>query len=240
MLTAKHLGTRSLAAFWLGVAVGCGSSLGAAGGERRAVSREHPSSRASRRHPMSPADARGQILTAIKGGLVRRMVTNGSSLRADDLKIQTLFGPGATDATIELDSLKYDPLRKETLFWLTRPSAPRGLPLLVMAKWRPASSTGYAASGEQGSQASSASKEPSRTNPLDGPGRRRTNRVGRPLVFPGYTLLMVSQGQNYRTVRTVVPLERGYQGQLIRVKDPLTRQVLEAEVLQAGLLRQVP
>jgi flagella basal body P-ring formation protein FlgA len=44
-------------------------------------------------------------------------------------------------------------------------------------------------------------------------------------------------GHNSRITMTVIPLESGSKGQLIRVRDPANERLLTAEVVAEGLLR---
>lgn len=232
--------SRSLCALSLSVLVEWGLS-------KAALAKDHPArwrqradiGETCRQQAASKLDARSLILAAIQNGLIEQKVSNSPSLRAQDLEVQVLLSSETPDSGIELTGLEYDRFRKETLFRLSRPSDTRSLPFLVMAKWRPEYSEGEAAPADQAESVSAANHSGSLIITSAQGGQKRANHIGLPLVFPGRALLMVSQGQHYRTIRAVIPLERGNQGQHIRVRDPVTRQVLAAEVLKAGLLRQV-
>lgn len=57
------------------------------------------------------------------------------------------------------------------------------------------------------------------------------------LVKPGVTAWLVSENQGIRITQTVMPMARARAGEMVRVSDPLTHQILLAQVSGERLLR---
>jgi flagella basal body P-ring formation protein FlgA len=56
-------------------------------------------------------------------------------------------------------------------------------------------------------------------------------------VKPGVTAWLVSENQGMRITQTVMPMARARAGEMVRVSDPLTHQILLAQVSGERLLR---
>ena len=74
-------------------------------------------------------------------------------------------------------------------------------------------------------------------NPTAGQGVSRTRIKAPVLAKPGKPATLVMLGENVRITATVIPLQPGSKGQRILVRELTTARVMNAEVVDEGLLR---
>ncbi len=174
--------------------------------------------------------SRGEIFRAIELGLAQKGLAGERALRPEDLRIQSSLPERGADVGLEVKSIGYDPIRRETVFELWASHEPQYLPFKVTTRIDP-QSLGLAVrlAGMPDDSAPSAGA-PS--------GREKAKVAPKPPVLarPGKPATLIMQGQNLRVTLSVEPLQPGTKGQCIRVRDLSTSRVMSAEVVDEGLL----
>jgi len=204
---------------------------------------------------------RSEILQAIHAALGRQGFVDMENLRLEDLKLQTVVRVTQEDAGLQVKKIEFDPVRGETRFRLWTSTEPHLLPFQVMANWHPLVPVLVAqrdlgprdvVSGAdfrlERRMATPWLGQPALTpEELAGHRARRRIRAGEvvtremfqatALAVPGKPAKLVVERRNLRILITVVPLQPGFKGQCIRVRDLATHRIMKAEVVAAGLLR---
>ena len=126
----------------------------------------------------------------------------------------------------------FDPLRRETVFELWASQEPQYLPFEVTTRRDPRS-LGLA-TGMGLVEAGGGHQTESPTTGQRGGSDRSKPPV---LAKPGTPATLIMLGQNVRITTTVVPLQPGSKGQCILVRDTTTARVMNAEVVDEGLLQ---
>jgi hypothetical protein len=205
--------------------------------------------------------SRGEILQAIRDDLARKGIRDSAELRPEDLRIQLAVSVSGEDAGLQVKRIGFDPTRRETIFQLWTSKNPHLLPFQVVTKldpqtlglvpppgWKPEDIVRSADRpvGQPGGPVGSTRMQITSAVP---PGWR-TPELGQavqgsspaksrptPLARPGRPATLVMFGHNSRITTTVIPLESGSKGQVIRVRDPANARLLTAEVVAEGLLQ---
>lgn len=122
------------------------------------------------------------------------------------------------DPGLRVTHIESDPLHQQTRFRLWTSNEPANLPfyVTVMGNLKLAART-------------------TQVGPIKGNVAGFAPR-SEALVKPGQPVRLVIQGEDYRITTTVMPLEQGMMGQEIRVRDPLTKRIFQAQVAGPGLL----
>jgi len=174
--------------------------------------------------------SRLEIFRAIQNDLARQGVAGRDALRPDDLQIQSSISVRQDDVGLVVKRIGYDPIRREIVFEMWTSHESQYLPFSVTTRRDPLS-LGLGRVLDR------------RPEDSDGEGSRLRQAASRtrprPLVLakPGKPSTLVMQGQNVRITTTVVPLQPGYKGQLILVRDAASARVMRAEVVDEGLLQ---
>jgi hypothetical protein len=174
-----------------------------------------------------PPVSREEIFQAIQDDLARRGVVGREALRPGDLIIQSAVPALKKDAGLRARSIRYDRIRRETVFQLWASREPEYLPFDVTTRLTP-ESWGWASLAEgqpsgAGAAAAGGAGHPAKTRPPV-------------LVKPGTPATLTIQGENVRVTTTVDPLQPGIQGQRILVREVASGQLMNAEVVDAGML----
>lgn len=177
-------------------------------------------------HPVS----RQEIFQAIQDDLARRGVAGRAALRPGDLIIQSAVPALKQDAGLRAKSVRYDPIRRETVFELWASQEPQFLPFEVTTRRAPESWGGAALAERQRT-------DPSAGEPATGATARAAQARPPVLAKPGTTATLVIVGENVRITTTVLPLQPGIKGQRILVRDWASGRVMNADVVGAGLLQ---
>lgn len=175
--------------------------------------------------------SRMEIFQAIQNNLAQRGISGRGGLRPGDLKIQSSVPVVKVEMGLQVKTIRYDPIRRETVLELWTSQEPQYLPFEVTTRRDPQSwGLGLVLAGM----------------PVDaGRGGRPTISHGgsraasKPPVLakPGRPATLVMLGQNVRITTTVVPLQPGSKGECILVRESTTARVMTAEVVDEGLLR---
>jgi len=205
--------------------------------------------------------SRREILQAIRDDLARKGIRDSAELRPEDLRIQVAVPVSGENVGLQVKRIVFDPTRRETIFQLWTSKNPHLLPFQVVTKLdpqtlglvpppgrkpedivrstdRPDGQPGGPV-GSTRMQTTSAvppgwrTPEPGQAVQGSNPAKSRPT----PLAKPGRPATLVMLGHNSRITTTVIPLESGSKGQLIRVRDPANERLLTAEVVAEGLLR---
>jgi len=159
-------------------------------------------------------------------------ISGWRELRPEDLHIQSSVPVLKVDMGLMVKNIRFNPLRRETIFELWASQEPQYLPFEVTTRRDPrffglASGMGLAKAGGG----------PRTESPTTGQ-RGRADRSKPPvLAKPGTPATLIMLGQNVRITTTVDPLQPGSKGQRILVRDTTTARVLNAEVVDEGLLQ---
>lgn len=175
--------------------------------------------------------SRLEIFQVIQNDLAQKGTLAHGRLRPEDLQIQSTVPARKDDMGLQVKRISFDRIRRETVFQLWTSYEPQYLPFAVTTRRDP-QSLGL------GSVLALISGDASRgaCSTVDQEG----NRVGaKPAVLarPGMPATLVMLGENVRITTTVVALQPGTRGQHILVRDPATARVMNAEVVDRGLLR---
>ncbi len=174
--------------------------------------------------------SRHEIFRAIELGLAQKGLSGERALRPQDLRIQSSLPDLDGDMGLEVKSIGYDPIRRETVFELWASHEPQYLPFKVTTRIDPQSlglSSVMVGLPDDSSGSVSAVK-----------GKDAGRSVPKPPVLarPGTPATLVMLGQNLRVTLSVEPLQPGTKGQCIRVRDLSTSRVMNAQVIDEGLL----
>jgi len=178
--------------------------------------------------------SRREIFQAIQNHLAQMGIPGRGELRTEDLNIQSSVPVLNVDMGLIVKKIRFNPLRSETVFELWASHEPQYLPFEVTTRLDP-QTFGLASRMGWG---------PTET----GWGRQteslKTGQEGSPahskspvLAKPGTTATLIMFGQNVRITTTVEPLQPGTKGQSILVRDTTTARVMNAEVVDKGLLQ---
>ncbi len=176
--------------------------------------------------------SRREIFQAIQDNLARMGVLRRAELRPEDLHIQSSVPVLKVDMGLLVKNIRFSPLRRETVFELWASQEPQYLPFEVTTRLDPrifGLATGMGlVEGGGGHQTESPTT-----------GQRGGSDRSKPPVLakPGTPATLIMLGQNVRITTTVDPLQPGRKGQRILVRDTTTARVLNAEVVDDGLLQ---
>jgi hypothetical protein len=167
--------------------------------------------------------SRQEILQAIQNDLARRGISGGAGLRPEDLIVQSSVPALKADLGLRVKATGYDPIRRQTVFVLWASQEPQFLPFRVSTKLDP------------GSLSLDATNGPGTVAKGSGSGHLNSQPLA--LVKPRMPATLVMLGENVRVTTIVVPLQPGYEGQVILVRDTTTARVMKAQVVGEGLLQ---
>jgi hypothetical protein len=174
--------------------------------------------------------SRLEIFQAIQGDLAGRGIRANVTLQPDDLLIQSSVPVVGVKLGLVVKKIGYDPVRRETIFELWASGEPSYLPFEVSTRRDPQSLGLIQILGSTPLSARSSLGRP------DGPASLSPSKEPA-LVKPGNTATLVILGENVRITIAVAPLQLGFQGQSILVRDLATARVFTAVVAGAGLLQ---
>ena len=190
------------------------------------------SAAASKRRPRFLS--RREIFQAIQNHLAQMGISGQGELRAEDLNVQSSVPVLNVDMGLIVKKIRFNPLRRETVFELWASHEPQYLPFEVTTRRDP-QTFGLASKMGWG---------PTETGWGQQTERPKTGQAGSPvrskppvLAKPGTTATLIMLGQNVRVTTTVEPLQPGSKGQSILVRDTTTARVMNAEVVDKGLLQ---
>jgi len=183
------------------------------------------------RHVPRPLSRR-EIFQAIQNDLAQRGVSG--ELRPGDLKIQSSVPVLKVDKGLMVKNIRYDPIRRETVFELWASQVPQYLPFAVTTRRDPQSLGLTSHLAWKPGEAGGGFLTESHTT---GQGVSQARSKAPVLVKPGRPATLVMLGQNVRITTTVVPLQPGSKGQCILVRESTTARVMRAEVIDEGLLQ---
>ena len=130
-------------------------------------------------------------------------------------------------------NVRFNPIRRETVFELWASHEPQYLPFEVTTRRDP-----RIFGWPQGGLEDDRSRRDYKTeSPTTGQGRNRARSKPPVLAKPGTPATLIMLGQNVRITTTVDPLQPGSKGQRILVRDIATARVMNAEVVDEGLLQ---
>jgi hypothetical protein len=196
--------------------------------------------------------SRREILEAIQSALAKRGIPARGNLRQEDLKVQSVVPALRDDPGLQVKRIGFDPVRHETVFELWASNEPQYLPFQVTTRGDAQSLGLSALPAFRGSHSPAFAEDKLRESDKPGegvtqwkesPNGNSSQGLNRPrsqasvLAKPGRWATLVITGKNLRITTTVVPLESGSKGQCIRVRDPNSARILNAEVVGEGLLR---
>ena len=133
---------------------------------------------------------------------------------------------------LQVKRIGFDPIRRETVFELWASHEPQYLPFEVTTRRDPRSLGLRLSAGAGGCRWRSPDGKSGH-----GPGGKSVAPRPPVLAKPGTPATLVMLGQNVRITTTVDPLQPGSKGQRILVRDPATARVMNAEVVDEGLLQ---
>jgi len=177
--------------------------------------------------------SRREIFQAIQTGLAQRGISGWEGLQPEDLKIQSSLPVLTSDVGLHLARIRCDAIRREAVIELRASHEPQYLPFEVRvhdddarfsARFHHGAQTGEAGGGVQTTSPMS--------NQLANQGRLKPPFMAK----PGRPATLVMLGQHVRVTTIVVPLQPGSRGQSILVRDPATKRVMTAKVVDDGLL----
>jgi len=177
---------------------------------------------------------RAEIFQAIQSDLAQRGISDRESLKPYDLKIQSSVPLVKVDMGLQVKTIRYCPIRRETVFELWASHVPQYLPFTVTTRrdlkiWEQTSRLARNPGGSGGLIWTE--------SPTTGQGVSQTRFRAPVLAKPGKPATLVMLGQNVRITTTVVPLQPGTKGQRILVRDLATARVMSAEVVDENQLR---
>ena len=193
---------------------------------------------ASPAHPEATSPARGEekdlsrgdILNIIRAHLAGMGIAAAPDLSPESLHIQVAVPVSMAASDVQVKRMVLDGVRRETRFQLWFPRQPRRPPFTVTTRWA-APGSGTVATNEVPSEWRAAQSGESRLRSATRHAPPRPSvRLGRPA-----TLVIVRP--DTRITMGVMPLETGFEGQRIRVRNPANAQVMTAEVVGEGMLR---
>jgi hypothetical protein len=173
-----------------------------------------------------------EIFLAIRDDLARRGIRESGILKPRDLKVQFAPPVSGKDPGLQVRTIGFDPIRRETVFELWTSKQPRLLPFRVAARWDPRAA-GLVPPYDKAITPESGTRRPAQA----GPGLEPTKSRPPVLARPGRPATLVMVGHDLRITMTVMPLQPGTRGQCILVRDTLNSRVMRAEVVAEGLLR---
>jgi flagella basal body P-ring formation protein FlgA len=202
-----------------------------------------------------------ELVAALDAALGRFGRLDPRSLGLDSLALRAPVYVTTDDPGLQVTQIEFDSLHRRTTFRLWTSKEPQNLPFYITLSSRlkfPALvATRDLAPGEVArasdfavatrARSENASLEPPAAASLVGLEARQPVRAGdvversmfapELMAQPGLPAKLTIAGNGFRIETTVIPLERGYYGQQIRVRDPDTRRVMAAEVVGKGQLR---
>ncbi len=227
----------------------------------RLASPDHPAEDASAKDRVRRRISRQEIWEAIRAAMKEQGVGKADDLRPEALRVQTCVWVTKNDAGLQVKRTDFDPVRQRTVFQLWTSKEPRLLPFEVTTDWAPEANVVVARHDlARGSIVTASDVEVTRRRgavrlreamrqPNDAIGQRvrRSLPAGRVLthhnlrppvlVTAGRPATLVAVSPHLRITTTVVPLQPGTEGQLIRIRNTMNQHILKAEVVGAGLLR---
>jgi hypothetical protein len=178
--------------------------------------------------------SRREIFQAIQNHLAQMGISGRGELRSGDLNIQSSVPVLIMDMGLMVKKIRFNPLRRETVFELWASHEPQYLPFEVTTRRDPQT---FGLASEVGWRPT----ETGRGKQTESPETGHEGRSGRSkppvLAKPGTPATLIMFGQNVRVTTTVNPLQPGSKGQRILVRDTTTARVLKAEVVDEGLLQ---
>ena len=209
------------------------------------------------RRPIS----RLEIWRAARAAMRVQGIGKAEDLRPEDLHIQTTVWVAKEDAGLQVEKTDFDAVRQRTVFRLRASKEPRLLPFDVTTDWTPFANVVVARhSLARGAVLSAADVKVERrrvaarlreamTQTKDVLGQQVcrslrsgqviTRNVLRPpvLVTPGKPATLIAVGPHMRISTKVIPLQPGFKGQLIRIRNTLDQRIMKVQVVAAGLLK---
>ncbi len=182
-----------------------------------------------------------EVAAAISAVLGRQNAVDPAKLNLQLSPLVTSDDPG-----LEVTGVEFDAFHQLTRFRLWTAKEPENLPFYVTIPGRqmgfktmPQSLAGTeagAAARLETQPAASAHSEPVQPVTYAG-GFNSAAKRPEMIVKAGIATRLVIEGADYRLTSTVIPLQAGALGQEIRVRDPLTHKILNAQVAGPGLLK---
>jgi flagella basal body P-ring formation protein FlgA len=205
--------------------------------------------------------SRQEIWEVIHAAMREQSIREADGLRPEALHVQASIWVTEDDPGLQVKKVDFDPVRQRTVFQLWASKEPRLLPFEVTTDWAPKADVVVArhdlargailAAGdvEVTHRLVAARLREAVRCPDDAIGQRvrRSLPAGRVLthhnlrppflVTAGKPATLVAASPHLRITATVVPLQPGIKGQLIRIRNTMTQRIMKAEVVGAGLLR---
>lgn len=150
--------------------------------------------------------------------------------------LQTPIYFSGDEPGLKITQIDFDPLHQVTRLRLWTSKEPENLPFFVTVPGRLHGPDDLAIDNDPNYGSPVAALEPVGSAQGSTITRRRAHSAEK-LVKTGVETMLVIEGSDYRITSTVVPLEAGALGEQIRVRDPVTRRILTAQVAGPGLLR---
>jgi len=175
-----------------------------------------------------------EIRAAVELALAERGLTTEAEAIGGRLSTAVTVFIAGDEAALEVTDIRCEPFWKKTLFRLRVPGDARTLPFLVTAEGcAEALATPLRGAGGARPVARGLSDLPQT--------ERRAQARNRPvLAEPGKSAKLIIEGEGFRISTRVIPLERGAEGQQIRVRSLDSRRVFKAQVIGPALVAVAP
>lgn len=178
--------------------------------------------------------SRQEIFQAIQDDLARLGVPARAELRPADLSIQSSIPVLRDDFGLQVKGIRFDPLRRVTVFELWTSRQPQYLPFEVTTNRDPQS---WGLSPELARQLAGPGTSSRRGSPSIAQSQVGIRPKPVVLAKPGTPARLIMLGENVRITTTVIPLQPGAKGQSILVRDLDSARVMTAEVVDQNLLQ---
>lgn len=204
-----------------------------------------------------------ELLQAIRLRLGAQATPDSVSWSPGDLKLSTPVYVTLDDPGLEVTRIELDPSRRQTKFRFRTSKEPSILPFWVtlahdvkiptlvalhdIPAGREAQATDFQVEERAGTPdgkslvtASDLTGLQARAPVKSGQAVTRSMLTPVVLVEPGKPAKLVAEGAHFRISTTVIPLQAGVLGQLIRVREADSQHILSAEVVGRGELKAAP
>jgi hypothetical protein len=174
----------------------------------------------------------------IRATIERALAARGLATEAHAIGERLTFGVPVfvtrDDAALEVTDVRCEPSSNKTLFRLRAAGDPQTLPFFVMAE-------GCAEALTKPFPGPRSAMPIARSMSHFRRAQRRPRAQNRPvLAEPGKPAKLVVEGEGFRISTRVMPLERGAEGQQIRVRALDSRRVMKVRVIGPALVAAAP